>query len=812
MQYFSNFKIIANVFIFSSVILFCLPFGCIQARQKLIITESAPAFYLKPKNQGSWVHFPFEQYDLDQAPYVDQIKLESAKKRFQQFQQYQKGNGYNAIVLGDLTRVLTFKQSKILPQDSVEMQRAKIYQDFFAQLTTETDLRTFISADFQISNPYLENYVGEMQADNPKLHQINQSAIREVFQGLPELDGMIIRTQEGGKNYAVNDFYASKLVYQDAASLRKMIREILPIFQELDKTLIIRTWSAGVGELGDLSYNPATFDQVFKPFYDQTNLIISVKYGQGDFWYYVKPNPLLGRGELPQLVEFQLRREYEGYGLIGNFLGQYYGSIIQNQLKKNPNFAGIYNWVMIGGWDQAYNPVLFSQAGLWTELDNTIIPQFLNQEQNINIEQVLRKSLAQKFSRPLLESLVDYLLDSRNIVKNIYYVESFARQEQQIQGVTLPKVMWISWNRPLSNYFGLINIIKKTENVDKEIAKTRQAFQKFQKHRQTILDQIQNQPKEANQSKKSTYLVENLNYQHDLLEILVQYKSVFLKYYQFLDKGGAENYQQSLGLFHELKVNIGAFQNKYQANLTFDALEFEDIQAFLASVESLKLRMALNFIATIGFILLATLAFFKYRKSDRPVIRWFILGFFLINLINTMALSGFQHGFLLAVFIALYFLFLVIINQVGYHVLRVKPLILYKERSVLLNLSSISALLAFVNILALGFVPERIWLRIYEVVFFNFHGYFNLIITLIVFILYYFIKLLIRTRQFKINGLNLIKLVIADLITFLIAVTLLWELLIAFFPYINSVLNLFPSVLSSHGVGDHLVQDLSVFH
>jgi hypothetical protein len=761
------------------------------AAEYLILTDTASPFYIKEKDTQSWIHLPYAQYDIEEEPYVNMSRLNEAEERLNHYIKIQKENGYNAFVFGDMQRMLTFEKIGILSKDSKEYKRAKIYRNFFNRQIEKHKVRFFVSSDFQIMNPKIKEYLKEHD-----LQETNAHLFSELFEEMPGLAGITLRIGEGGSHYATDPFYSSDLYYTNIKRLHALLDKILPIFQKHNKTLIFRSWTVGIGELGDLMYNEETYKKAFSRYYNETNLIISIKYGSGDFWYFVEHNPTLGKGNLPQIIEFQLRREYEGYGVVTNFLSNYYGDIINKQKKHNLNFKGIYNWLLLGGWDNANNNPFFTDKTSWTKIDNYILPKIITND-SIDINKTTLDYLGKSFDENIAYPLNEYIQDSLYIIQSIYYIESFAQKNLSIRGVTIPKLMWIYWDTPVHDRFGLIHIVKNTDNISYEVEKTILAYKLFKEHEYQII---------ANTTDAD--LIKNLEYQDRLFSFLIKYKSAFLYYYYYLDNHDPKYFYNARHLTFELDEEIDRFEKAYSKNNEFNIPNFNEVKKFNLTVRSLWFRNILSVIATIGFIFLSIIPFFKWKKKDKPALRWTITGFIICCIIMIASYAGIKDNITFSFFFGIILTSSIFINQFLYRIFRLKAIIAYKEWSFMITITSMSAFLALINTFGTLFVPDRIWIIIYE--FLTEGITVQSIMILSLFCTYYLYKTfrLWKKTSFRRNDIWLI--IVADLMTFIITSIIAWELFLHFLPLFNQGLQLVPSILFSHGVGPDMINMLSI--
>ena len=106
-----------------------------------------------------------------------------------------------------------------------------------------------------------------------------------------------------------------------------------------DKTVVFRTWSVGVGAVGDMHTDPESYHEVLDGI-DCPRLVVSTKYTLGDFYSQLPLNDTLETGEQRRIVEFQSRREFESFGAIPNDLGDLYQQALQHVPRRESERRG----------------------------------------------------------------------------------------------------------------------------------------------------------------------------------------------------------------------------------------------------------------------------------------------------------------------------------------------------------------------------------------------------------------------------------------------------------------------------------------
>ncbi len=168
-----------------------------------------------------------------------------------------------------------------------------------------------------------------IDTSNPAVWDVYRAGLEELFEKVPAVRGMVIRFGEGGRLYNTEGWpYRSEMSVRNAASLRAMLRGLLPAFEQSGRTLVPRSWTVGVGQIGRLHTDPRVYDAVLDDI-DSPALIVSTKFTAGDFFSYLPLNPTLAQGRHRRLVELQAKPEFEGFSAFPDFLGEDYARALR---------------------------------------------------------------------------------------------------------------------------------------------------------------------------------------------------------------------------------------------------------------------------------------------------------------------------------------------------------------------------------------------------------------------------------------------------------------------------------------------------
>ena len=157
----------------------------------------------------------------------------------------------------------------------------------------------------------------------------------------------------------------------------------------------------GAHLIGDLIWHRGRFAQAFTGIVSPA-LVVSMKYGESDFFRYLPLNRHFFRLELPTIVEFQARREYEGAGEYPSFVGWEVERYAQ-ELAGARNLVGFSVWCQTGGW-HAFRRLAFLQPeAFWIELNAAAIARIM--QHGDSVETVVARIVGEPCAADALEFL-----------------------------------------------------------------------------------------------------------------------------------------------------------------------------------------------------------------------------------------------------------------------------------------------------------------------------------------------------------------------------------------------------------------------
>ena len=290
-----------------------------------------------------------------------------------------KSNGYTGQVMNDFTfahAAITFDKlsPNIFPVgsasrkwvlDAAEKVRQHIKEAHSAGIKVYyfTDIIVLPKQLVSLYRDEICDENGKISFERPKTLEIHKLMLEELFETFPGLDGLVIRT---GETYLNNVPYhtGNNPITNGVKShvkLLNLLREEVCV--KRNKTVFYRTWS-----FGGMHDSPKYYLDVVNQIAPHANLVFSIKHTKGDYQRTFDFNPTLTLGRHAQIVEVQCQREYEGKGAYPNYVmngvingfEEYAlnkpqkGFKSLEEIKKSPNFKGIWSWSRGGGWVGPY--------------------------------------------------------------------------------------------------------------------------------------------------------------------------------------------------------------------------------------------------------------------------------------------------------------------------------------------------------------------------------------------------------------------------------------------------------------------------
>ncbi|MDQ3514241.1 MAG: hypothetical protein M3462_11405, partial [Chloroflexota bacterium] len=326
-------------------------------------------------------------------------------------------------------------------------------------IATSHGLKVFVITDYLFYNDAIERHLDD-GAIGPA--EFFRETIRAAFDAWPELDGLILRIGESDGVDVHGDF-TSRLSIRRPSEARALLDTLLPLFEARDKTLVFRTWSLGAYPIGDLIWNPRTYDAVFGDI-ASPNLVVSMKYGDADFVRFVGLNSLFFHGPQRKLIELQCRREYEGMGEYPSFVGWLYAGYLAELRDGGSDLAGI--WALQGGgWAPFQRLAFYANASIWNELNADVAVNLLTGTSTV--EEIVSR-FCDRYRIAAAGDFLTLLAMSDTAIEDGPYIRELARESAYFPRVRVPPLVWVIWNNVTSS--GLVGSLSRHQVRDRATA------------------------------------------------------------------------------------------------------------------------------------------------------------------------------------------------------------------------------------------------------------------------------------------------------------------------------------------------------
>jgi|GEM_PF-413978 len=562
----------------------------------------------------------FEDVLLAGPPYVDEAQFAAVEQQFADYVQRMTAYGNNGIVVPGFLEFIDFDRvgdgQQIYPIDSEYRARSAAMRQHFGRLFDYADamgMEVILYTDMLALTPplqsYLEQRFGGLDTENPELWEVYRLGLEELFDSLSAVDGVMIRIGEAGSIYNLPGWdYSSALAVRSVDATQAMLAAFLQAAEPRDKSIIFRTWSVGVGQVGDMHTNPESYARLLDAV-DSPNLTVSTKYVQGDFYSFLPFNPTLESGQHQRLVEMQNRLEFEGFMAFPDFVAPLHQAGLRELRAANPQIDGVWAWNQNGGPQQAGPMSLYPFYGFWQAIDaNSYVTARAAWEPDADPAELARSWVRRTFgSDPaVVEPLTELLFLSRPAALLGLYISPFAEQQVRGLGLELTPQMWIFEWDIIDGSSAVLSSIYLTVRDDVEAA-IAEGFEAV-----ALVEQMQALAASVDRAAASDpalldTLAVSLAYERNLFATLAWYRSAFLRYYQWLDSGDRGAHTAWRDAYQQYEQRRMDHEAQYGANLDFPAFNFFAAEAGLAHAQRAlaMARLARLLLAALLFMLLA---------------------------------------------------------------------------------------------------------------------------------------------------------------------------------------------------------------
>jgi len=399
-----------------------------------LIDAIGPFFRGYQKRTINWSKLPFENVRLS-GPESD-AQWTQIYADMEVLCEKAAAMGFNAITLDDVTHLTDHPWLEVEIRAKVQRWQ-ELLRPCFA-IAAKHGMQVFLTMDVFSTTPG----VREMLTKTRRTVDGFVAEVVDVFlTTFPEVAGVIMRIGEAdGKD--IQDDFRSELHLMQPKQVNRFLKQLLPVFEKHGRTLIFRTWSVGAYRVGDLMWRRETFAKVLKDVEHNPALVVSMKYGESDFFRYLPLNRHFFESPVAKIVEFQTRREYEGCGEYPSFIGWEYERYAR-ELQHASNLRGCSVWSQTGGWVPFRRLAFLDKEAVWTDLNTFVTIKVFKARQLV--EDAVRDFASQQGIAES-QSLVELLRLSDEVIRELLYVEEFARHPLYFRRVRIPPMVSVYWH------------------------------------------------------------------------------------------------------------------------------------------------------------------------------------------------------------------------------------------------------------------------------------------------------------------------------------------------------------------------------
>lgn len=518
----------------------------------------------RPGTDYSHASRAFEDVFRTTDPYIDEAALAVAYDEYDVYLRQVIADGYTAIAFPGFVEFVTFSDvDGVYPDGDEHVAKALALREAFGpfwERAEELGMQVFLRTDMLTLTAPLESYLTErfetLDVTNPALWEVYTAGLDELYAAEPALDGVLIRIGEAGRVYDVEGWdYYSELAVTTTDAVRAMLTAFTTHAEGAGREVIFRTWSVGVGDVGDMHTNAASYEAVLGGI-DSPALIVSTKYTLGDFYSWLPLNDTLLQGEHRRIVEFQSRREFENNGAFPNDLGAEYEWAIDRLLASNDRIEGIWAWAQDGGPWRAGPMILYGKAGFWQLSDlNSQLAVRLARDPDVDPAEVTVDWLREWFSDDpvTVHALAEAMALSHGAIEQGLYIQPFAERRTFAIGLEPPPMMWIFEWDILTGDSAVLDVIYtiSRDSLDEAVAGGDAAVTTVQRMR----DLVEGTDAETwRDPELRARFLGALEYEHGTLEMLASYRAMVLQQARWHDTLSGEAYaawQEARDLYME---------------------------------------------------------------------------------------------------------------------------------------------------------------------------------------------------------------------------------------------------------------------
>jgi hypothetical protein len=395
-----------------------------------LIDGIGPFFRGYQKRRINWSKIPFPHLATAGPAYTPQWR--AIHEDLEIFARRVSSLGYNAVSLDDVAHLSDHPwfEPEIRTRNAVFRQQ---FRSLFGLLGAH-GLRVYLTADFVTTSEAVD---ARLRGGSAVATKWFQELIDACLDDFPQIEGIILRIGEAD-GHDVRDPLRSRLILRTAREVNRMLRGLLPIFEARGRRLVFRTWTVGAHLIGDLIWHRGRLASALKGIASR-HLVLSMKYGESDFFRYLPLNRHFFRIDLPKIIELQARREYEGAGEYPSFIG-WDCERYARELAGARDVLGISVWCQTGGWHAFRRLAFLEREAVWIDLNATVALRIFKERASVE------EAVASFFDGRDVSAAMELLRLAEVVILEILYVEEFAREKLFFRRVRIPPLLHVYWD------------------------------------------------------------------------------------------------------------------------------------------------------------------------------------------------------------------------------------------------------------------------------------------------------------------------------------------------------------------------------
>jgi len=531
----------------------------------------------------------FEDVILQGPPYIDRQAFDREKAKLERYAGHMSDMGFNAISMPWFLECVNFSRLgdgyRVYSMESPYRARHDTLSARFGELMESASgygLDTYLWTDMvALTSPlrsYLFSEIGSLDTEEGAFWEVYELAAEEAFEKFPRVKGIIIRIGEAGTVYNKPGWdYTSELLVRTPEAVNLMLAAFLRAAEKYDRTIVFRTWSVGVGAIGDMHTRPDTYRRILGNI-SSPNLVVSTKYCRGDFYSWLETNPTLMTGTHRRIIEFQAKREFEGFGALPNYVAPLHQSALVDIITGNPAVEGAWVWTQYGGPLRAGPQIIYPFFGFNVINDaNVFALGKLLTHPRARLDSITAVWIRDYFGSDsmLVADLTVFLNSSHEVLKHGLYISDFSRYDVKALGLEPPPMLWIfEWDILGGSSAVFSNIYFLTrDRFDAVVAEGTAAVEGASALKELL---VPLRVKVARNRADFDALIAATGYEVDLLTMLAHYRKYFMHYFRWLDTGNSESlgaWQLAMGQF---RADVRHLQERYAGSPDVLGMDLEE--------------------------------------------------------------------------------------------------------------------------------------------------------------------------------------------------------------------------------------------